>query len=102
MLKVVSIECQSPMILKCTFATGVVKWLNVAPLLQNHSHLKGIETLWNASVFNQARVGEVGEVIWPSIIHTEDPVHGPIVWDYDISPEFIFAEGQSERLPTLG
>jgi hypothetical protein len=102
MLKVVSVECQSPLMLKCTFGTGAVKWLDVAPLLQNHIHLKGIEKLWDSRIFNLARVGEMGEVLWPSIIHTDDPVHGPTVWDYDISPEFIFAEGRSEGLPTEG
>ena len=53
-------------------------------MVQNHAHLKDIEKLWDTRIFNQARVGETGEVLWPSIIHTEDPVHGPIVWDYDI------------------
>ena len=96
MLKVVSVECKSPMMLKCTFTTGAIKWLDVAPLLRNHTHLKGIERLWDEKVFNQAQIGEMGQVLWPSIIQTEDPVHGPSVWDYDISPEFIFAEGSSE------
>jgi hypothetical protein len=97
MLKVVSVECQTPMMLKCTFTTGTVKWLDVAPLLRNHSHLKGIEKLWDTDIFTQAKVGELGEVLWPSIIQTEDPVHGPTVWDYDISPEYIFAEGRVEE-----
>ena len=96
MLKVGVVECQFPLMLKCTFTTGTIKWLDVAPLLRNHTHLKGIERLWDEKVFNQAQIGEMGQVLWPSIIHTEDPVHGPSVWDYDISPEFIFAEGRSE------
>jgi hypothetical protein len=101
MLKVVSVECKSPMMLKCTFTTGAVKWLDVAPILRDHTHLKGIETLWDEKVFNQARVGEMGEVLWPSIIKTDALDHGPVVWDYDISPEFIFAEGSSEMQASI-
>jgi Protein of unknown function (DUF2442) len=83
----------------CLFNNGIIKIMDVEPLLQNHSHLKGIEKLFNPDTFNKAKVGLLGEILWEKIISTEH--NGEVeIWDYDVSPELIMAIGKSNTLNT--
>jgi hypothetical protein len=81
----------------CLFNNGVIKIIDTEPILQNHSHLKGIEKLYNMETFKKAKVGILGEVLWEQIITTEH--NGQVeIWDYDLSPEFIMANGRNIKL----
>lgn len=87
MLRVKKIIDIKPYHIVCEFNNGILKELDVLPLLLNHKHLVGIEKLKNPSVFSSAKIGEFGEIFWENIIlnpKTND------YWNYDISPEFIF------------
>ena len=77
----------------CEFNNGVKKKLNVLPLIQNHSHLQGIDLLQNEIVFKKVAVGEMGEIFWKNIITSKSND----LWNYDISPEFIFYNGTAVR-----
>jgi Protein of unknown function (DUF2442) len=99
MIKVTKILNIDNFNITCLFNNGVVKIIDVEPLLLNHSHLKGIEKLFNQEIFNQAKVGLLGEILWEKIISTEHNGQAEI-WDYDVSPELIMAVGKSNKLNT--
>jgi Protein of unknown function (DUF2442) len=83
----------------CLFNNGIVKIIEVEPLLKSHSNLKGIEKLFNLDTFNRAKVGLLGEILWEKIISIE--YNGQVeIWDYDISPEFIMAVGKNNMANT--
>lgn len=89
MLKIKHITPENPYFLECTFSNGITKRVNVLPLIKNHLHLKGVEKLLDPVVFQQAKIGFCGEIVWRDIVeitHNDTTV----LWDYDISPEFAF------------
>ena len=89
MLRVTEIIEKSPYYLLCKFNNGAVKRLDVLPIIENHKHLNGVESLLNEAVFNQVRIGEFGEIMWEKVVKISH--NGEVVcWDYDISPEFAF------------
>ena len=92
MLKITGIEIQDGFRILCIFNNGVSKTIHVLPLLQNHKHLPGIEKLQEAKAFSKARVGLFGEIIWHNIIEMKNG-NEKEMWDYDISPEFVFYNG---------
>lgn len=89
MHKVVSIDSIQPFEIICSLNNGFKRKIEVEPLIQNHLHLTGISVLLDPSVFLKAEIGEMGEIRWRNIIHGSDGQ----LWDYDISPEFIFYHG---------
>ena len=88
MLKVAKILNIDSYHITCEFNNGLVKTIDVAPIIKKHSNLAGIEKLKNAETFSQARVGIFGEIFWEKLITTTYKGK-TIIWDYDISPEFI-------------
>jgi len=94
MIRVTEIIEKTPYYLLCRFNDGSVKKLDILPLIHNHAHLKGVETLLNEVVFRNVRIGELGEIVWDRIVRTTD--NGvETYWDYDISPEFAYQNGLS-------
>jgi len=92
MIRVTEIIEKTPYYLLCKFNDGSVKKLDILPLINNHTHLKGVETLLNEAVFRNVRIGELGEIVWDRIVKTTD--NGvETYWDYDISPEFAYQNG---------
>lgn len=90
MLRVVEIQKNAPYKLVCRFNNGIEKQLDVLPIIENHKHILGVETLLNESVFNEVRIGRFGEILWPKIVKTNQ--NGQIeLWDYDISPEYAYS-----------
>lgn len=88
MLKVIKILKIDSFFVTCEFNNGLIRTIDVSPVLKKHSNLEGIEKLNNAETFAKARIGIFGEIVWDKLITTTH--HGEkIVWDYDISPEFI-------------
>jgi len=82
----------------CKFNNGVVKKLDVLPIIENHRHLDGVQALLNESVFNTVRIGEFGEIVWDKIVknsHTGEDRY----WDYDISPEFAYENSVEVESP---
>ncbi len=93
MIKVIEIKKVEPYAVECTFNNGISKKLDVYPLIQNHKDLVGIDKLLEAQVFNNVRIGEMGELVWDNIIKTE--YNGEtILMNYDISPEFAFVNAK--------
>jgi hypothetical protein len=91
MVKVVSIDRIEPFEITCTLNNGSKRKIDVRPLIEAHKHLKGISDLLKLPRFLEAEVGELGEIRWRKTIRIasgEDEL-----WDYDISPEFIFHQG---------
>jgi len=89
MLKVVSIDHIEPFEITCSLNNGSKRKIAVKPLIQNQLHLSGITLLLEGRNFMDAEIGELGEIRWRNIILSSS---GDI-WDYDISPEFIFHQG---------
>jgi hypothetical protein len=89
MLKVSKIlKIDSPFI-TCEFNNGIVRTIDVGPIIKKHSNLEGIEKLKNPETFSKATIGKFGEIVWDKIITTTYKGER-ILWDYDMSPEFIF------------
>jgi len=89
MLRVIEIVEKNSYSLVCKFNNGIVKNLNILPIIENHKHINGVQNLLNESLFNKVRIGEFGEIVWDKIVITNQ--NGiDIFWDYDISPEFAY------------
>ena len=89
MLKIKKIIEITDFVIICEFNNGLKKKLNVSPLIENHKHLNGIEKLQNNMIFKQVAIGDMGEIYWKNIITSKSNE----LWNYDISPEFIFYNG---------
>jgi hypothetical protein len=89
MFKVKKIVAVSPYSIVCEMNTGILKKLEILPLIEQHSDFKGIEQLKDKTIFESAAIGEMGEIFWENIISTSSNEK----WNYDISPEFIFYNG---------
>ena len=92
MLKINHIKLPGDYTIVCTFNNGITKAINVLPLLEKHKHLPGIEKLKEKNIFLKARIGIFGEIVWDKIIQSANANENEL-WDYDISPEFVFYNG---------
>ena len=93
MIKVTSIERAEPYFLVCRFNNQAIKKLDILPLIENHKNLQCIEQLLESQIFNKARIGKMGQIVWDNIISTN--YNGvEMIWDYDISPEFAFENAE--------
>ena len=88
MLKVSKILKIETFFITCEFNNGIVRTIDVGPVIENHSNLDGIEKLKNPDTFSKVSVGIFGEIVWDKIITTTHNGQTS-VWDYDLSPEFI-------------
>ena len=89
MIRITEIIENTSYSLVCKFNNGVVKKLDILPIIENHKHLEGVQTLLNESVFNTVRIGEFGEIVWDNIVKNSKTGEDSY-WDYDISPEFAY------------
>ena len=88
MLKVTRILKIDSLHVTCEFNNGLVRTIDVGPIITNHSKLEGIEKLKNAETFAQVSIGVFGEIFWEKLI-TITYKGKSIIWNYDISPEYI-------------
>lgn len=89
MIRVTEIINKTPFTLVCKFNNGMIRKLDILPIIENHKKLDGVQNLLNESVFNTVRVGEFGEIVWDKIVKNSH--NGEVtLWDYDISPEYAF------------
>lgn len=93
MLKVIKIIKIEPFEITCQLNNGMISKLEMEPIFEKHSHLNGIEQLRNFETFRKAKIGEMGEIYWEKIIHSNG-----VDWNYDISPEYFLQEGKSVSL----
>jgi hypothetical protein len=89
MLKINKIINIEPFQITGRFNDGQIKKLDIYPIIQNHIHLKGVESLLNESIFNKAQLGDFGEIFWSNIVESKDKQ----LMDYDISPEYFYFNG---------
>lgn len=87
MLKIVQIKAISDYTITCEFNNGIEKKIDVLPLINAHKNLKGIDKLRDANNFKSAKIGFFREVFWENSI--DNPKTNEL-WNYDISPEFIY------------
>ena len=92
MLKISHINLLEDYTILCTFNNGITKAIDILPLMEKHKHLSGIEKLKEKNVFSNARIGMFGEIVWDKIIRFSNSGKDEM-WDYDISPEFVFYNG---------
>jgi hypothetical protein len=90
MLKVVKISEIAPYYIVCDLNNGIKKRLEILPLIEAQKRFEGIESLKDKEIFASASIGELGEIYWKNLITLKNK-H----WDYDISPEFIFQNGET-------
>ncbi len=86
--KIINIE---PFQITGMFNDGQIKMLDIFPIIQNHIHLRGVESLLNESIFNKAQLGDFGEIFWSNIVETKDKY----LMNYDISPEYFYHNGEN-------
>ena len=89
MFKVRKIVKIKPYSIVCELTNGVLKKLEILPLIEKHSKFNGIDQLKDKATFESVAIGEMGEIFWKDIITTSNNEK----WNYDISPEFIFHNG---------
>ncbi|TRX36646.1 DUF2442 domain-containing protein [Flavobacterium restrictum] len=89
MFKVKKIITVTPYSIVCELNNGILKKLDILPLLEKHANFQGIDQLKNKATFESVAIGDMGELFWKNIITTSNNEK----WDYDISPEFIFHNG---------
>ncbi len=89
MLRVTSIDHIEPFTITCSLNNGIKRRVEVKPLIRNHLHLSGISVLLESPEFMKAEIGEMGELRWRNVIQGSQGE----LWDYDISPEFVFHNG---------
>lgn len=89
MFKVKKIITVTPYSIICELNNGILKKLDILPLLEKHANFQGIDQLKNKATFESVAIGDMGELFWKNIITTSNNEK----WDYDISPEFIFHNG---------
>lgn len=90
MVKVIKILNIEPYEITCLLSHGLIKRVNVLPLIEKHSHIAGVEQLKEEHIFQTAEIGELGEIRWKSIVAQKN---GDSPMDYDISPEFVMHNG---------
>ena len=93
MLKITNILGFTNFTVTCRFNTGEIKALNLYPVITNQLHLKGMSQLLNEEVLHAAKIGKMGELVWPSVVWSDENS----AWDYDISPEFFYEHAKSIR-----
>jgi len=98
MIRVIEIIGKTSFTLVCKFNNGLVKKLDILPIIENHKHLNGVQNLLNESVFNTVRIGEFGEIVWDKIVKSSQNGED-IYWDYDISPEYAFENSVAVEFP---
>ncbi len=77
----------------CQYSNGVIKELDVKPLMEQHKHLQGIEKLSQETNFSKVKIGIMGELLWEKLITINHNMQETI-WDYDISPEFAYSHSK--------
>lgn len=90
MNKIVHIQLFDTYSILCTFENGHSKELDVLPVIENHLHISGVEKLRNLPVFKQAKIGDLGQILWEGILENG--------MEYDISPEFAYHYGKTMEL----
>ena len=73
----------------CLFNNGLVKKINLLPIIEKQNHLNGIEKLKDEAYFKTVKIGIFGEIFWENTIKSDNEF-----WNYDLSPEFIFHNGE--------
>jgi hypothetical protein len=89
MFKVNKIIAVTPYSIVCELNNGILKKLDILPLIEKHANFQGIDQLKNKATFESVAIGDMGEIFWKNIITTSNNEK----WNYDISPEFIFHNG---------
>ena len=89
MIKIIRVLEAKSFKVRCEFNNGLIKELDVKPLIDQHKHLNGIEKLRQETNFAKVKIGIMGELLWEKVIiinHNKQET----LWDYDISPEFAY------------
>ena len=97
MLRITEIIEKSPYYLVCRFNNGIVKKLELLPIIENHKHLNGVQNLLDETTFSHARIGEI---VWDGIVKTTEN-NVVTLWDYDISPEYAFQNSTTLTFPSV-
>jgi hypothetical protein len=94
MIRIIQITVIPHYNLICKFNSGAIKKLDILPIIEQHKHLTGVESLLNEEIFKNVKIGQFGEILWEKIVRTE--YNGQLMcWDYDISPEFAYQNATS-------
>lgn len=89
MFRVKKIIAVAPYSIVCELNNGILKKLDILPLIEKHANFQGIDQLKDKTTFESVAVGDMGEIFWENIITTKNNEK----WNYDISPKFIFHNG---------
>ncbi len=92
MLKIIQIKILEALILVCEFNNGQKRIINVEALIEKHGDLDGIDQLRSFDNFRKVQIGNIGEVLWKRLIRSKGKGQKDL-WDYDLSPEFVYHNG---------
>ncbi len=84
-IKVVEILDVTRKYVDCRLSNGAMKRVFLRPIIDNHSHLNGMEKMYDRDYVKLVKLGKMGELYWPNTIVSSSGD----VWNYNISPEYI-------------
>lgn len=96
MIKVIEIIKIENFNIACLLNNGTIK-NRYGTNVNKAQTFKRNRKLHNLEIFSQAKIGLLGEILWGKIITSEH--NGEVnIWDYDISPELVLAEGKEYKI----
>ena len=88
MIKVTQIKILGAHKLLCVFNTKEQKVLDLLHVLDKDNEM--VKTILQPTVFQKARVGELGEILWENVGQIRELDGSISTCAYDISPEFAY------------
>lgn len=79
-----------PYYLIVTFDNGEVRKLEMQPILESQKSHKGVEKLFDLSIFSNPKIGDFGQIYWENILQMRNLQGEFIPCEYDLSPEFVY------------
>lgn len=90
MLRVSKIVSINQQFILCELNNGLQRKLDINSIIENHHHINGVLQLKDLTILKTAQIGEMGEIFWSNLVLNSKNE----TWNYDISPEFVFENGE--------
>jgi hypothetical protein len=88
MIKIISIKILDSYKILCVFNTNEAKILDLSNVLDLKNKLA--KKIFSTEIFQQAKLGEFGQIVWKGIGEIVELDGSVSPCDYDISPEFAY------------
>lgn len=92
MNKITNLSIQKPFKILCTFKNGENRLFNVEQSLAKNK--KYTNKILSQDVFNEVKVGSLGELYWDGVAEMKDLHDNMISCEYDICPDFVYINSE--------